>query len=110
MKQISVVGEGRYLSGIELNLDGLRVIQYNLNSYTKSIIFGSKCKPNALIIIFIIKGLDNLDENSGAGSDDETVYDKSYIDLPHSDNPGKTKSINISIKGKLRRNKYMRTF
>ena len=111
MKQISVVGEGRYLSGIELNLDGLRVIQYNLNSYTKSIkLLGSKCKPNALIIIFITKGLDNLDENSGAGSDDESVYDKSYIDLPHSANPEKTKSINISIKGKLRHNKYMRTF
>ena len=61
-------------------------------------------------IISIIKGLDNLDENSGAGSDDESVYDKSYIDLPHSANPGKTKSIHISIKGKLKRDKQMRTF
>ena len=62
------------------------------------------------MIIFIIKGLDNLDENSGAGSDDESVCDKSYIDLPHSANPGKTKSIHISIKGKLKRDKQRRTF
>ena len=55
----------------------------------------------------MIKGLDNFDENSGAGSDDESVYDKSCIDLPHSANPGKTKSINISIKGKLKSDKYM---
>ena len=55
----------------------------------------------------MIKDLDNLDENSVAGSDDEGAYDKSYIDLPHSANPGITKSINISIKGNLRRYSYM---
>ena len=55
----------------------------------------------------MIKGLDNLDENSGAGSDNESVYDKSYIDLPHSANTGLSKSINISIKGKVRRDNYM---
>ena len=58
----------------------------------------------------MIKGLDNLDGNSGAGSDNESVYDKSYIDLPHSANTGLSKSINISIKGKLRRDRYMRNF
>ena len=58
----------------------------------------------------MIKGLDNLDGNSGAGSDNESVYDKSYIDLPHSANTGLSKSINISIKGKLRRDRYMRNY
>ena len=55
----------------------------------------------------MIKGLDDLDENSEAGSDDESVYDKSYIDLPHSANAGITKSINISIKGKPRCDNYI---
>ena len=56
----------------------------------------------------MIKGLDDLDENSGASSDNESVYDKSYIDLPHSANAGITKSITISIKGKPKCDKYMR--
>ena len=58
----------------------------------------------------MIKGLDKLDDNSGGGSDDESAYDKSYIDLPHSANPRLSKSINISIKGKLRRDNHMRNF
>ena len=58
----------------------------------------------------MIKGLDKLDDNSGGGSDDESEYDKSYIDLPHSANPRLSKSINISIKGKLRRDKHIRSF
>ena len=58
----------------------------------------------------MIKGLDNLDEYDGAGSDDQDLYEKLYIDLPHSANPGLSKSINISIKGELRRDKYMHRF
>ena len=65
-------------------------------------------KSKVFIHNFMIKGLDDLDENSGAGSDNESVYDKSYIDLPHCANAGITKSITISIKGKPEFDNYMR--
>ena len=70
-------------------------------------VFCGHHNSKVLIHNFMIKGLDDLDENSGAGSDNESVYDKSYIDLPHSANAEMTRSITISIKGKPRCDNYM---